>query len=106
MRAVLSHANHLQHVAPRESELEHVLFACDELAGFVHACGLVRPDGLATLEPRSVRKKLKQKSFAAGVNRDDVYAGAEEPRRSISTTHIQVVIDALKPIGAELGLRV
>ena len=85
VRAVLSHANHLQDVAARESELERVLFACDELAGFVHACGLVRPEGLSTLEPRSVRKKLKQKSFAAGVNRDDVYAGAEglgrRPRR-------------------------
>jgi predicted hydrolase (HD superfamily) len=80
-----------------------VLFACDELAGFVHACGLVRPEGLATLEPRSVRKKLKQKSFAAGVDRDDVYAGAEGLGVGLDD-HIQVVIDALKPIHAELGL--
>ena len=87
VRAVLSHANHLQHVAARESELERVLFACDELAGFVHACGLVRPEGLSTLEPRSVRKKLKQKSFAAGVNRDDVYEGAEAPRRRARRAH-------------------
>ena len=105
MRAVLSHANHLQDVAQRESELELVLFACDELAGFVHACGLVRPDGLTTLEPRSVRKKLKQKSFAAGVNRDDVYEGAEGLGVDLDE-HIQVVIDALRPISAELGLRV
>ena len=80
-----------------------MLFACDELAGFVHACGLVRPEGLATLEPRSVRKKLKQKSFAAGVNRDDVYEGAEGLGVDLDA-HIQVVIDALKPIRAELGL--
>ena len=62
-------------------DLEHVLFACDESAGFVHACGLVRPDGLATLEPPSVKKKLKQKSFAAGVNRDDVRRGRRGARR-------------------------
>ena len=103
VRAVLSHANHLQDVAQRESDLERVLFACDELAGFVHACGLVRPEGLSTLEPRSVRKKLKQKSFAAGVNRDDVYEGAEALGVDLDA-HIQVVIDALKPIHAELGL--
>jgi putative nucleotidyltransferase with HDIG domain len=105
VHAVLSHANHLQDVAPRASDLELVLFACDELAGFVHACGLVRPEGLATLEPRSVRKKLKQKSFAAGVNRDDVYEGAELLGVDLDE-HIQVVIDALKPISAELGLPV
>ena len=62
------------------------LFACDELAGFVHACALVRPEGLSTLEPRSVRKKLKQKSFASGVNREDVIEGARgagrRPRRA------------------------
>jgi len=103
VRAVLSHANHLQGVAQRESDLERVLFACDELAGFVHACGLVRPEGLSTLEPRSVRKKLKQKSFAAGVNRDDVYDGAQGLGVDLDE-HIQVVIDALKPIHAELGL--
>jgi predicted hydrolase (HD superfamily) len=103
VRAVLSHANHLQDLAPRESELELVLFACDELAGFVHACGLVRPEGLATLEPRSVRKKLKQKSFAAGVNREDVYAGAEGLGVDLDA-HIRVVFDAMAPISAELGL--
>src|SRR3954447_12131071 len=100
IRAVLAHAEHLQHVAPRESELEHVLFACDELSGFVHACGLVRPDGLQTIEPRSVRKKLKQKSFAAGVNRDEVVQGAEQLGVDLDD-HIQVVIDALRPISAE-----
>ena len=73
--AVLSHAEHLE--IPRDTPLKRTLFACDELSGFVHACGLVRPNGLEGLEPKSVKKKLKQPSFAAGVHRDEVYAGAE-----------------------------
>jgi predicted hydrolase (HD superfamily) len=101
-RAVLSHADHLG--VPRETPLEHHLFACDELAGFVHACGLVRPNGLTGLEPRSVRKKLKQRSFAAGVNRDDVVRGAEEIGRDLDE-HIAFVVAALQPIAPELGLR-
>jgi len=103
VRAVLSHANHLQNDTPRRSELERVLFACDELAGFVHACGLVRPEGLATLEARSVRKKLKQRSFASGVSREDVVEGAAELGVDLDE-HIAVVIEALRPISAELGL--
>ena len=75
VEGVLSHAEHLG--LPRDTQLKKTLFACDELAGFIHACGLVRPDGIDTLEPKSVRKKLKQPSFAAGVNRDDVTRGAE-----------------------------
>jgi predicted hydrolase (HD superfamily) len=102
VRAVLSHAEHLG--LERESRLERTLFACDELAGFVHACGLVRPDGLATLEPASVRKKLKQKSFAAGVNRDDVYRGAELLGIDLDQ-HIRNVIAALRPVAVQLGLR-
>jgi len=101
VRAVLSHADHLG--LERETPLERTLYACDELSGFVHACGLVRPDGLATLEPRSVRKKLKQKSFAAGVNRDDVHQGAEGLGVDLDE-HIQRVIEALRPISRELGL--
>ena len=102
VEAVLSHAEHLQ--MPRDTQLKKVLFACDELSGFVHACALVRPTGVEGLEPKSVRKKLKQPSFAAGVHRDEVYAGAEllglEPDE-----HIANVIAALQPIAGELGLR-
>ena len=64
VEGVLSHASHLG--LPRDTPLKRTLFACDELSGFIHACGLVRPDGIETLEPRSVKKKLKQPSFAAG----------------------------------------
>jgi putative nucleotidyltransferase with HDIG domain len=102
IQAVLSHASHLG--LPRDTPLKKTLFACDELAGFVHACGLVRPDGIETLEPRSVRKKLKQPSFAAGVNRDDVYRGAEELGVELDE-HIAFVVDAMRPIAPELGLR-
>jgi predicted hydrolase (HD superfamily) len=69
----------------------------------VHACGLVRPDGLATLEPKSVRKKLKQPSFARGVNRDDVIEGAAELGVDLDE-HIAFVIAALRPVAGELGL--
>jgi putative nucleotidyltransferase with HDIG domain len=102
IEAVLSHASHLG--LPRETLLKKTLFACDELAGFVHACGLVRPDGIDTLEPRSVRKKLKQPSFAAGVSREDVYRGAEELGVELDE-HIAFVVGAMRPIGRELGLR-
>ena len=101
-RAIGCHANHLG--LARITPLERTLYACDELAGFVHACGLVRPDGLATLEPPSVRKKLKQKSFAAGVNRDDVYEGVTLLGLELDQ-HVANVIEALRPIAAELGLR-
>jgi len=100
--SVLSHAEHLE--MPRDTQLKKVLFACDELSGFVHACGLVRPTGLDGLEPRSVKKKLKQPSFAAGVHRDEVYAGAELLGLSLDE-HIANVVAALQPIAAELGLR-
>jgi putative nucleotidyltransferase with HDIG domain len=101
IRAVLSHANHVG--VTRESPLEKSLFACDELSGFVHACGLVRPTGLEGLEPKSVKKKLKQPSFAAGVNRDDVYEGAELLGLELDE-HIANVVAALRPIAGELGL--
>jgi putative nucleotidyltransferase with HDIG domain len=102
IEAVLSHAEHL--AMPRDTDLKKALFACDELAGFIHACGLVRPTGLEGLEPKSVKKKLKQPSFAAGVHRDEVYAGAELLGVDFDE-HIQTVTDAMKPIAGELGLR-
>jgi putative nucleotidyltransferase with HDIG domain len=102
IESVLSHAEHLG--MPRNTDLKKTLFACDELAGFIHACGLVRPDGIETLTPKSVKKKLKQPSFAAGVHRDEVYAGAELLGIDFDE-HIQTVTDAMKPIAGELGLR-
>jgi putative nucleotidyltransferase with HDIG domain len=102
VESVLSHAEHLE--MPRDTRLKRTLFACDELAGFVHACGLVRPDGITTLEPKSVKKKLKQPSFAAGVHRDEVYAGAELLGLELDD-HISNVVSALRPIAPELGLR-
>ena len=99
--AVLSHAEHLE--IPRDTLLKRTLFACDELAGFIHACGLVRPDGIETLEPKSVKKKLKQPSFAAGVHRDEVYAGAELLGLDLDR-HIANVIEAMRGSASELGL--
>jgi putative nucleotidyltransferase with HDIG domain len=102
VEAVLSHAEHLE--MPRDTPLKRTLFACDELSGFVHACGLVRPTGLDGLEPKSVKKKLKQPSFAAGVHRDEVYAGAELLEIELDD-HIRNVVAALQPIAPQLGLR-
>jgi putative nucleotidyltransferase with HDIG domain len=93
VEAVLSHAEHLE--IPRDTPLKKTLFACDELSGFVHAVALVRPDGLEGLEPKSVKKKLKQPSFAAGVHRDEVYAGAEGLGLDLDE-HIRNVIAALQ----------
>src|SRR5918992_821133 len=101
IEAVLSHAEHL--AIERDTKLKKILFACDELAGFVQACGLVRPDGIETLEPKSVRKKLKQPSFAAGVHRDEVYRGAEELGLELDQ-HIANVVAAMRPIAGDLGL--
>jgi len=101
IETVLSHAEHLE--LPRDTLLKKTLFACDELSGFIHACGLVRPTGLEGLEPKSVRKKLKQPSFAAGVHRDEVYAGAELLGLELDE-HIANVVAALRPLAAELGL--
>jgi putative nucleotidyltransferase with HDIG domain len=100
--AVLSHAEHL--AMPRDTQLKKTLFACDELSGFVHAVGLVRPTGLEGLEPKSVKKKLKQPSFAAGVHRDEVYAGAEGLGLELDE-HIRNVVAALQPIAGQLGLQ-
>ena len=102
IEGVLTHAEHL--AMPRDTPLKKTLFACDELSGFIHACGLVRPDGIETLEPKSVKKKLKQPSFAAGVHRDEVYRGAEQLGVELDD-HIRFVTEAMRPIAGELGLR-
>lgn len=103
VRAIQTHAPERTGVEP-ESLLERVLFACDELSGFVYACCLVRPTGIEGLKPKSVVKKLKDRAFAAGVNRDDVARGIEllEIDRS---EHIQNVIEALSGVAEVLGVR-
>jgi predicted hydrolase (HD superfamily) len=89
---------------PYESTLDKALLACDELTGFVGACCFVRPDGIASLEPKSVLKKLKDKSFAAKVERAEVSAGAELLGVELSE-HVGFVIGALKSHAGELGLQ-
>lgn len=101
IEGVLSHAEHL--AMPRDTMLKKTLFACDELCGFIHACALVRPTGLDGMTPKSVNKKLKQPSFAAGVHRDEVQRGAEELGVDMNE-HIAFIIEAMQPIGVELGL--
>ncbi len=83
--------------------MDKCLLACDELAGFVIACSLVRPEGIATLEPKSVKKKLKDKAFAAKVDRQLIQQGADLLGVDLGE-HIGLVIDALRPHAAELGL--
>lgn len=88
---------------PYETQLDKALLACDELTGFIGACCLVRPGGIQTLAPKSVVKKLKDKAFAAKVERTEVHAGVELLQVDLRE-HIQFIIDALKPLGMELGL--
>jgi putative nucleotidyltransferase with HDIG domain len=92
VRAVASHADFMD--VPRETPMEKALFAVDELCGFVLAVAYVRPEGLVGMTPKSVKKKLKQPSFAAAVNRDELRAGAEELGVDFDE-HLQIVIDAL-----------
>jgi putative nucleotidyltransferase with HDIG domain len=100
--AIKSHADYLTD-CPRVHLMDKALYACDELAGLVTAAALVRPNGIADLEASSVKKKMKQKSFAANVNRDDIARGAADLGVDL-TEHIQFVIDAMKGVAAELGL--
>jgi predicted hydrolase (HD superfamily) len=88
---------------PPKGSMDKCLLACDELAGFVIACCLVRPEGIATLEPKSVKKKLKDKAFAAKVDRQIIQQGVELLGVELAD-HVQFVIDALKPHAAELGI--
>ena len=88
---------------PYTNLLDKALLACDELTGFIIACCQVRPDGVASLEPKSVIKRLKDKSFAAKVERDEVQKGAEMLGVELST-HIAFIIDVLKRHKDELGI--
>lgn len=88
---------------PYDTLLDKALLACDELTGFVGACARVRPDGLASLESKSVLKKLKDKSFAAKVERSEVTAGAEMLGVTLEE-HVTFVIEALRPFAHEVGL--
>ena len=92
VRAVASHADYLD--VPRETPMERSLYAVDELSGFVLACAYVRPDGLRGMTPKSVKKKLKQPSFAAAVNREDLQRGASDLGVDFDE-HLSVVIGAL-----------
>lgn len=88
---------------PYNTVLDKALLACDELTGFIVACAQVRPEGIATLEPKSVVKKLKDKGFAAKVERDEVYKGAELFGVDLND-HIAFIIDVLKKNREELGI--
>jgi predicted hydrolase (HD superfamily) len=88
---------------PSKTIMDKCLLACDELSGFVIACCLVRPEGIATLEPKSVKKKLKDKAFAAKVDRQVIQQGVELLGVDLGQ-HVQFVIDALKPSAEELGI--
>jgi putative nucleotidyltransferase with HDIG domain len=101
-RAILSHATYSGVL--RESMLEKTLFACDELAGFITACALVKPSkSLAEVEAPSVKKKMKDKAFARSVNREDIKVGATELGVPLEE-HIAFCIEAMKGVAGELGL--
>lgn len=100
-RAILGHADYTG--VPRDTLLAKVLFACDEVAGFVTACSLVRPDRIATLEAKSVRKRMKDKAFARSVSREDIIKGAEELGVPLDD-HITFCIQAMREAAERLGL--
>ena len=101
-RAILSHAEYSG--VPRESMMEKTLFACDELAGFITATALVKPNkSLVEVDAKSIRKKMKDKAFARSVSRDDITKGAAEMGVDLDE-HIAFCIEAMKAVAAELGL--
>jgi putative nucleotidyltransferase with HDIG domain len=101
IRAVGAHANHTG--IPRESLLERAIFACDEISGFVIAVALVKGRTLSAVTPESVRKRMKEKSFARGVNREDLLQGAEELGIPFDE-HVEHVVRALQGVADQLGL--
>ena len=103
IRAILSHADYSG--VPRQTLLDHALFACDELAGFLTACALVKPGkSIFEVETDSVKRKLKDKAFARGVNRQDVLKGAEELGVPLEE-HISFCIEAMRAVADRLGLQ-
>ena len=101
-RAIMSHAEYSG--VTRDSQMEKALFACDELAGFITACALVKPGkSLAEVDAKSVRRKMKDKAFARGVKREDVINGAVDLGVDLEE-HIAFCVDALKGIADKLGL--
>lgn len=100
-RAILSHAEHLR--LPRETMMEKTLFAVDELTGLIVATTLVKGRKLGNVTIDSIKKKWKQKSFAKGVNREDIERGAKDLEVPLDT-HIQIVLNVMKSIAGNLGL--
>lgn len=101
IKAILGHASYTN--VPRDTKMAKVLYAVDELCGFITACALVRPNKISDLEAASVKKKMKDKAFAKNVNRDEIIRGAEELGVEL-TEHINFVINAMKSISNNLGL--
>jgi putative nucleotidyltransferase with HDIG domain len=100
IHAIKGHADYLD--VPRDTLMSKTLYAVDELSGFIVACALMRPEGLENMKAKSVRKKMKQKSFAAAVNREDIVRGAEELGVDLNE-HIEFVAYALRERSDELG---
>src|SRR5260370_12335322 len=100
--AIKSHADYLPD-CPRVSRMDKALYACDELAGLITATARLRPNGITDLTASSVKKKMKSKGFARNVKREDIERGAADFGVEL-TEHIQFIIDAMKPIAAELEL--
>ena len=103
VRAVLTHGDHTG--IPRESLIEHTLYAVDELSGFIRAVALVRPSkSLDDVTPGSVKRKMKDKGFARDVKREDIVRGAEELNVDLDE-HIQFIVESMKPIAAQIDLQ-
>ena len=102
IQAILSHADYMN--VPRETPLQKALYACDELAGFITAVTLVRPNkSLAEVEVQSVKKKFKDKAFARTVSREDIFRGAAELGVELDA-HVAICLEAMRRIAPELGL--
>ena len=101
LRAIEAHADYLD--TPRDTLMSKTLYAVDELSGFIVACALMRPERLENMKAKSVRKKVKQKSFAAAVNREDIVRGAEDLGVDLNE-HIEFVAAALREHADVLGL--